>query len=456
MRRGTRGSGDGSCRPVVGSIPLFSLAALSVVVMTCFSPFPTSCSAATEYEIHRLTQNPYEDKSVLPMMSPCGPEFSWRAWDGSDWEISLYDGSHTIPITDNDDDDFATDINDAGHVVWEGTDGTGKEVFLYDGSETRQITFNDYFDLGYFVPKINNAGQILWYAGNGTTIEILLYDGADTIQVAEGVNTFSVPDMNDQGHVVWANPAEDPYYYAIYLYDGSQVIQLTDGDYQICYLPRISNNGYVTWEAVTYIDVDIYAHEVILYDGETEMQISDKTVFEGTGAPVMWPRIDRNGNVFWSEPDHEAQSSRILMYDGNQVNELAVRTGDCSIRSNDYDWNSRGEIVFVESCGDHSSVFFSDGSTEIKIVDDSQIPPPVCCAQISDTGLIVWGGRDIYAAAPADSYLATANAEASSYGSNALRGSGVFNSLALLLIPAGGGILVRLRRRRKREFLRCQ
>ena len=46
-------------------------------------------------------------------------------------------------------------------------------------------------------------------------------------------------------------------------------------------------------------------------------------------------------------------------------------------------------------------------------------------------------------------YSATANAEASTYGKSSLTGSGAFNGLALLLIPAGAVIFVRILRRKR-------
>ena len=47
------------------------------------------------------------------------------------------------------------------------------------------------------------------------------------------------------------------------------------------------------------------------------------------------------------------------------------------------------------------------------------------------------------------SYAATANAEAASFGSNSLTGSGTFNGLSLLLFPAGVVIFMRIVRRKR-------
>ena len=46
-------------------------------------------------------------------------------------------------------------------------------------------------------------------------------------------------------------------------------------------------------------------------------------------------------------------------------------------------------------------------------------------------------------------YPETANTIAASYGRNSLIGSGVFNSLALLLLPAGAVIAIRIWRRKR-------
>ena len=46
-------------------------------------------------------------------------------------------------------------------------------------------------------------------------------------------------------------------------------------------------------------------------------------------------------------------------------------------------------------------------------------------------------------------YSAVANAEASTYGSHSLTGSGMFNELALILVPIGAVIVLRLRRRKR-------
>jgi len=75
----------------------------------------------------------------------------------------------------------------------------------------------------------------------------------------------------------------------------------------------------------------------------------------------------------------------------------------------------------------------------------------VWSARINDQGKVVWDGCEQIQPAIPTGYSAVANAEAATYGSSSLTGSGVFNSLALLLVPVGGVILLRILRRKRRS-----
>jgi len=63
----------------------------------------------------------------------------------------------TCPITNNSYDDYGPQINNNGYVVWYGWDGTDYEIFLYNGTTTTQLTNNSYGD--YF-PQINDNGSV--------------------------------------------------------------------------------------------------------------------------------------------------------------------------------------------------------------------------------------------------------------------------------------------------------
>ena len=56
-------------------------------------------------------------------------------------------------------DDYYPRISNNGHVVWEGYDGTDWEIFLYDGTTTTQVTNNSRNDTN---PQINDNGYVVF------------------------------------------------------------------------------------------------------------------------------------------------------------------------------------------------------------------------------------------------------------------------------------------------------
>jgi len=93
---------------------------------------------------------------------------------------------HPTRITRNRDTDLYPQI-DAGKVVWEGYDGSDWEIFLYNGTTTTQITSNSYND---YSPQID-AGKIVWY-GDSPDYEIFLYDGGTTTQITKIAMTIPI------------------------------------------------------------------------------------------------------------------------------------------------------------------------------------------------------------------------------------------------------------------------
>jgi len=77
--------------------------------------------------------------------------------------------------------------------------------------------------------------------------------------------------------------------------------------------------------------------------------------------------------------------------------------------------------------------------------------PEDCSNGVDDDcdGFLDCDDTDCSADPACGSYPGVANAEAASYGSSSLAGSGTFNALALLLLPVGAAILLRVLRRKK-------
>ena len=99
--------------------------------------------------------------------------------------------------------------------------------------------------------------------------------------------TDAYPFLSDNGRVVWRGRSGPGDTWELFLYDGSDVIQLTDnsydeGDY------RISADGSVTWQGQA---VAGGAWEIFLYDGTNTKRLTWNNL-KDTG-----PRISADGSV---------------------------------------------------------------------------------------------------------------------------------------------------------------
>jgi hypothetical protein len=206
----------------------------------------------------------------------------WRVNDYSDYEIFLYNGTSTIPITNNLYGDHGARINANDHVVWYGNDGIDYEIFLYDGSSTTQITNDAYFDL---FPQINANDHVVWQGYDGIDYEIFLYDGSSTTQITNNAYNDVVPQINANGYVVWRG--DDGIDYEIFLYDGTSTTQITNNAYNDVD-PQINANGYVVWRGDDGSD-----YEIFLYDGTSTIQITNNAYND------LDPQINANGYIVW-------------------------------------------------------------------------------------------------------------------------------------------------------------
>ena len=82
----------------------------------------------------------------------------WRAHDGNDFEIYLYDGEKTLQITDNAKFDANPLVTASGRVVWMMFDGNDYEVYMYEENETKQLTNNLVNDIGVHIA----GNSVVW------------------------------------------------------------------------------------------------------------------------------------------------------------------------------------------------------------------------------------------------------------------------------------------------------
>ena len=119
---------------------------------------------ATDWTITQLTNDSYDD--YYPQVY--GSNVVWDGWDGSDYEIFLYDGTGTTQLTNNSYTDWIPQIY-GSNVVWVGSNGNDYEIFLYDGNNTTQLTNNSYDD--YF-PEVYGS-NVAWQSSDGNDYQIM-------------------------------------------------------------------------------------------------------------------------------------------------------------------------------------------------------------------------------------------------------------------------------------------
>ena len=451
---------------------------LSIAVVALF--IFCSVGTAAEYTVIHL----WSGGNSLAMIA--NGEVVWSGRNASDYEIFLYDGTSKTQLTNNADDDRTPHINDHGHVVWSGWDGSDYEIFLYDGTSTTQLTDNDYNDRH---PRINDSGYVVWQGG----YEIFLYDGTSTTQLTDNDYDDVVPQINDSGYVVWQGG------YEIFLYDGTSTTQLTDNDYDDI-VPQINDNGYVVWYGCDTADCTVSGDgdaEVFLYDGTSTIQLTNNDY------PDVSPQINNSGWVVWKGCDTVLQACNyqgggdweILLYDGTSTTQITDNA------YNDYDpqINSDGTVVWYGDDGTGYEIYHHDGTTTAQLTNNAYFDRYV---QINDEGWVAWqrwngSNYEILLAIPCSSdndndddgyisascggddcadgnpginpgmmeivgnrrdddcnpatpaYPEPANTIATWYGRTSLIGSGVFNEVALLFLPVGAIILLRILRKKR-------
>jgi hypothetical protein len=460
----------------------------------------------SQYTTIQLTNNGYPDGS--PQINNSG-HVVWERTEGLDIEIVFYNGTRNIPLTRNDYPDRNPQLNDDGYVVWEECEGSAAlsclggdwEIFLYDGTHTTQLTNNSPdHDQN---PQINSTGHVVWQGqSNAWSAEIFLYDGTSTTRLTNDDYYDQYPQLNDTGHVVWfANPGD----LEIYLYDGVSTTQLTDNDYDD-FDPRTNNNGYVVWTAKP-AGLGSEEYEIFLYDGVSTIQLTNNDYCDRN------PQLNDSGYLVWQgRPDGPYTDYEIYLYDGTSTTQLTNNTD----HDENPQINDNGHVVWE---GD-SEIFLYDGMSTTRLTsnyyDDSQ-------PQLNDNGCVVWqgevpsiySGEEIFLAVPcsldddydddgyvSDScggndcldsnpnvyptnpntdcncedpwprgrleicgdgvdndcdgtidegciYAGTANAEAALFGGASLPVSGSFNALALVLVPVGAVVGWRILRRKR-------
>jgi hypothetical protein len=196
-------------------------------------------------------------------------------------------------------------------------------------------------------------------------------------QLTNNLTPDSQVRINSNGEVVWSEAAVN-----IYLYDGFQIIPLTQDAWPIWNSqPCISENGHVAW---AYDDDPLTGgRKIRYYNGTTTAVIADP------GFNVNRPAINNNSVIWSGSTGSMGSTAEIWLYNGTSTTRLTNN----SYRDDYPQMNQNGQAVWEGSVPFASKeIFFYDGSSVTRLsnnqLDDSS-------AQINDNGYVVWQRQNI-------------------------------------------------------------
>lgn len=231
--------------------------------------------------------------------------------DGS--EIIFYDGSRTIQLTNNTNENANNDILEIqnGRVLWKQYQNTGSpqtEIFLYNGSESIQITNNqvDKRQAKFY------GSQIVWdeqdSADRGGDYEIILYNNGQSQRLTDN-QTDELLRTVEGNYVIWTNYNPNTSINNLFVYDGSNVVQLTEnglGSNQL-YDDAFDIDGQnIVW---------ITNNNIYLYDGYTTRQITNDETLKSS--------VQISGNrIVWFGQNSTATNPELFLSDGSTVTQI--------------------------------------------------------------------------------------------------------------------------------------
>lgn len=183
--------------------------------------------------VKQLTDNDYidgEQNTWQSLLSICGSRLVWAAEPNNlDQEIFFYDGNNIHRLTDNDINDQLPKVSES-LVVWQRSNyfshDSDSEIYIYDGQNTLRLTNNNLADEW---PQISGS-NIVWQYYDGSDYEILLYnhDANSITQITNNNHDDILPVINGSC-IAWSG--FDGNDWEVFYYDGTNIRQVTDNDY---------------------------------------------------------------------------------------------------------------------------------------------------------------------------------------------------------------------------------
>ncbi len=239
---------------------------------------------------------------IIPQGSLSGFNNDYLLWSNS-WNIYLYDGTGSYPIATGLTNPSRPMLNESGQVVY-----ATRELFstrpifkpyvvkFYDGNDTISLSHMGYNNKW---PWLNDLGQVLWY--NSTTFNNPKYhmyqNGVD--QVFTDLPAHArVYGFNNSGHIVWLGSSN-----RIYLYSDSVSLEipresLPNAIFDI----KLTENGNFAW-------YELSGYEIV--DGEQDLTKPIYGLYIYNGSDVIQLAKGRilgfdfniNDDLIWSASD---------------------------------------------------------------------------------------------------------------------------------------------------------
>jgi hypothetical protein len=200
------------------------------------------------FEIVQITDD--DDYDGPPRINNCG-QIVWSKRINQDFdqeEIFVWDNGIIVQITDDDVRDAFPDINDEGMIVWSRKVDGVFEIAVYENGEIAMLTANG---LGAWGPRVNNLGHVAWHERTGgpcAESNVFLYDGIQVRQITDGLFSHQGAAINDNDEIAWTRYdfCSSPWRSTIMLYAQDALTELTDGN-GTDQVPDINNVPQVAW-----------------------------------------------------------------------------------------------------------------------------------------------------------------------------------------------------------------
>ncbi len=226
----------------------------------------------------------------------------WQGWDGSNWQIYLFDGSQVFQLSHGAANNKKPLIR-KGRVVWQAFDGRFWQIFYFDGYQVYQLTNSG---LGnQQAPRLDDDGNVVWEGWDGRHWQVYLYNGGHTTRLSDGLSDCFGPVVS-QGQVAWLSP-DIKGINQLYLWDGSQLRRITKKDISIgsrtCDLTKGAlspdiHNGQVVWQGKDLNGYDLWSIYLFKASDGTVRCLSDPKGYDPL-YKLTYPRFDDRRPCLW-------------------------------------------------------------------------------------------------------------------------------------------------------------